>query len=412
MIFKVIGTIFSRTFTSITGFILVILTANILGAEARGEIALVVLGVSISGLFQSIVGASAITYLLPKNNLKQMIGIAVVWSVCIAILINALMEVMQITPIGRFLYLTAMAIPQGLIFIAQSVLIAKKKIVWYNRIEYLRSGFLLTCVFVFFAFGILSVEYIFIAYIISNAVTAIVGLYFITKINHNVQQSKSWWVMFKALFKYGFEIQLNNIAQMFNYRFVYFLVEKWRGLEVLGVFSVAVAIAETIWIIAKSIATYQTAQLVNLSDKLRQAKLTLSYAKISAVATLIAVTLVVFLPASLFQWVFGDEFDMITELLPFLAPGILFLSIFAILNHYFYAINANWINIRAAFLGNVIALISGIICIYYFKEKGAALVYSFTFLGMLLFLLLAFMKNSGLSWSSLKISKSDFRLLK
>lgn len=412
MIFKVIGTILSRTFTSIAGFILVILTANILGAEARGEIALVVLGVSISGLFQSIVGASAITYLLPKNNFKQMFWIAVIWSVSIAVIINALMEILRITPEGRFFYLTAMAIPQGIIFITQSVLIAKNKILRYNRIEYLRSGFLLAFVFTFYALGILSIEHIFLAYIFSNTFTSIVGLLFMTQINHSVEITRSWWAIFKSLFKYGFEIQLNNIAQMFNYRFVYFLVEKWRGLEVLGVFSVAVAIAETIWIISKSIATYQTAQLVNLTNKIEQAKLTLFYAKASTVASFLAIILVLLLPSSLFQWVFGEEFKMITELMPYLAPGILFLSIFAILNHYFYAINANWINIRAAFLGNVITLISGVICIYYFNEKGAALVYSITFFGMLVFLLIGFMKNSELSWTALKINKSDFKQLK
>jgi O-antigen/teichoic acid export membrane protein len=199
---------------------------------------------------------------------------------------------------------------------------------------------------------------------------------------------------------------------MFNYRFVYFLVEKWKGMEALGIFSVAVAIAETIWIISKSIATFQTAQLVNLDNKIEQAKMTIFYVKASGVASFMAVCIVLFLPTQLFQWIFGEEFGAITDLLPFLAPGILFLSIFAILNHYFYAINANWINIRAAFLGNILTLLFGIILIYYFDVQGAAAVYSIAFLGMLLFLLIAFFKNTEISWADFKINKSDFKSLK
>jgi O-antigen/teichoic acid export membrane protein len=199
---------------------------------------------------------------------------------------------------------------------------------------------------------------------------------------------------------------------MFNYRFVYFLIEKWKGMEALGIFSVAVAIAETIWIISKSIATFQTAQLVNLNNKIEQAKMTIFYAKISGLASFLAIIVVLLLPINLFQWIFGEEFGAITDLLPFLAPGILFLSIFAILNHYFYAINANWINIRAAFLGNVLTLISGVIFIYYFNLIGAASVYSIAFLAMLLFLLIAFFRNTEISWSDLKINKSDLRMLK
>lgn len=412
MIFKVLGTILSRTFSSITGFILVVLTANLLGAEARGEIALVILGVSIAGLFQSIVGASAITYLLPKNNLKQLIVIAVLWSVTMAFIVNAAMEFTNITPNGRFSFLLAMSIPQGLVFISQSALIAKKKILWYNRIEYLRSGILLSSVFMFLWQQTLSIETIFWSYVISNCITAIVGIYFISQLNHSVVQVKRWTETFKELFKYGYEIQLNNISQMFNYRFVYFLVEKWKGMEALGIFSVAVAIAETIWIISKSIATFQTAQLVNLNNKIEQAKMTIFYVKVSGIASFMAVCIVLFLPIQLFQWLFGEEFGAIADLLPFLAPGILFLSIFAILNHYFYAINANWINIRAAFLGNILTLLFGIFFIYYFDVQGAAVVYSIAFLGMLLFLLIAFFKNTEISWVDFKINKSDFKSLK
>lgn len=412
MILKIVGTILSRTFSSITGFILVMLTANLLGAEARGEIALVILGVSISGLFQSIVGASGLTYLLPKNNFRQLLTIALVWSVFAALLVNALMELTQVTPAGRFWFLTAMAIPQGIVFIAQSVLIAKKKIILYNRLEYVRSGILLAAIFTFFFSAHLAVETVFWAYIISNVLTALLGLIYMRAIKHKVPLEKSWGSMFKELFKYGYEIQLNNISQMVNYRFVYFLVEKWKGMEALGIFSVAVAIAETIWIIAKSIATYQTAQMVNSDNSIAKARLTVFFMKISFLASLVALVIVLLLPVNVYQWLFGEEFGAIAQLLPYLAPGILFLAVFAIVNHYFYAVNSNWINIRAAFLGNCITLVFGVTLIYYFDTAGAASVYSFTFFGMMVFLLIAFFKNSNATWKDLKFNMKDLKQLK
>jgi O-antigen/teichoic acid export membrane protein len=388
------------------------LTANLLGAEARGEIALVILGVSISGLFQSIVGASAITYLLPKNSLKQLLLIAVLWSVSMAFLVNVVLDLTMITPDGRLWFLVGISLPQGLIFITQSILIAKRKIHWYNRIEYLRSAFLLASAFLFLWSNSLSIETIFMSYIIANVITAIIGFYFIAQLEHAVEKLNSWTEAFKSLFKYGFEIQLNNISQMINYRFVYFLIEKWKGMDALGVFSVTVAIAETVWIISKSVATYQTSQLVNLKDRFEQAKMTVFYVKISGVATFIALGVVLLLPSQFFTWIFGKDFSDISLLLPYLAPGILFLSIFAILNHYFYAVNSNWVNIRSAILGNVISVLSGLALIYYYDLPGAALVYSVTFLGMLLFLIIAFTRKTEVKLEDFKIKKEDFKMLK
>jgi O-antigen/teichoic acid export membrane protein len=199
---------------------------------------------------------------------------------------------------------------------------------------------------------------------------------------------------------------------MFNYRFVYFVIEKWKGLEVLGVFSVAISIAETVWIISKSIATYQTSILVNTKDALVQRLNTISFAKMSLFFTIIAVTLLLLLPESLYLWIFGEEFLQIRQINFYFSPAILFLAFFGILNHYFYSTDRNVINIYGALIGNVITLIVSIYLIKNYGIVGAALTYSLSFLGMLFYLYFKFIAISKASHLDFIPRSSDFKRFK
>ena len=44
------------------------------------------------------------------------------------------------------------------------------------------------------------------------------------------------------LYSTGFQNQINNFSQLLNYRYLFYLIEKWKGIEVLGVFSISISI--------------------------------------------------------------------------------------------------------------------------------------------------------------------------
>lgn len=288
------------------------------------------------------------------------------------------------------------AIPQGVVLIFQSVLIGRKHITEYNILEFTRSSTLVvTICIVILGLGKEELSWIYASYGIANIATVILGAYFMGRLS-KIESSTPYVDLSKKLFRFGLQVQLNNIAQMFNYRFVYFVIEKWKGLEVLGIFSVAISIAETLWIICKSIATFQTSILVNTSDKLKQATSTIAFAKMSTAFTFIALVMLLLIPESFFVSIFGEEFAPIKEINFYFAPAILFLSFFAIINHYFYCINQNKINIYAALVGNALTLIVALYLIKSHDLVDAAVTYSITYLGMLIYILRKFVQISGL----------------
>jgi O-antigen/teichoic acid export membrane protein len=412
MLVKIFGTVFSKTFASVANFIIVILTAKYLGAAARGEISLVILSVSIVALFQAIVGGPSLTYYAATNSLKKLLGIAVSWSLLIGILVSVLLGVFQLLSWDLMVLLLLIALPQGIILIYQSILIGRQKIAYYNTLEFIRSAFLVLIITsTLLGFDVQSVSVVYNAYVAANIVTVALGTYYILKLPR-IQSDWSIVTLAKEMLRFGFQVQLNNISQMFNYRFVYFVIEKWKGLEVLGVFSVAISIAETVWIVTKSIATYQTSILVNTKDRIRQRTSTISFAKMSLFFTTIAVSILLLLPESLFIWLFGEEFIQIKQINYFFSPAILFLSFFGILNHYFYSTDRNKVNIYGALVGNIITLVVSIYLIENYGLVGAALTYSLAFLGMLFYLFFQFLSISNAKYTDFSPRISDIQKFK
>lgn len=412
MLIKIFGTVFSKTFAAVANFLIVILTAKYLGAGARGEIALVVLSVSIVALFQAIIGGSALTFFAANHSLKRLLTIALSWSFVLGVIVSFVLGYFELIQPDLLVELLLISIPQGVVLIFQSVLIGRKGIIEYNVLEFTRSATLVgTICLVLLGFGKEDLSWIYAAYITANLATVGLGTYFMWQLPR-VESETPIIPLSKKMVRFGIQVQLNNIAQMFNYRFVYFVIEKWKGLEVLGVFSVAISIAETLWIISKSITTYQTSILVNLTDRLKQATTTVAFSKMSVAFTSIALVVLLLIPESFFILVFGEEFASIKQINFYFAPAILFLSFFGIINHYFYSIDRNSINIYAALVGNVLTLVSAFFLIDNYNLEGAALTYSIAYVGMLFFLVFKFLAISGLKLNDFLLIKSDFQKFK
>ena len=389
---KIISTVFVRGYAAVANLVLVILSAKLLGAYARGEIALVVLGVSIIGMFQALVGGPSLTYFAAKRNIRSLILSSTWWSLLSAISLGLLLGFTGLSPKQYTTELVLISAFQGILISQQSYLVGREKVYQYGLLEALRTTVLWSYVTVrFFIFNSRSVEEVLFAYLVANALSVLFGflLFYRPKEKDSLPAAN-----LNELFKYGGEIQLNNLSQLFNYRFVFYLVEKVKGTEALGVFSVAIAVAESLWIICKSIATIQLSRLLNLSDLFQQRKLSLNLAGKSVFLTLIATGLVLLIPERVYVLLFGKAFGSIPVLLIYFSPAIILLSYYTILNHFFIARNQNWVNIRAGIVGNALLLVLSKIFIIQYSLAGAAFVYVIAYLGISLYLTFAFIHKS------------------
>lgn len=383
-----------------------------LGASIRGDIALIILNISIIGLFQGIFNGSALVYLTPRFPFLKLFLLTNLLSTILAIILPFGMIMIDLIPSEQQNEIILLSIIQGLLTTSQSLLLGKEKIHLFNLLEIIKSSILFICVIVFFwGFNNVTLEAVILAYLISFTVPFIISLIPVLLSVYDQPQKISDKNIFKSLLKYGFEIQINNISQMINYRFCFYIIEKWKGKDALGVFSIALSLCEAIWIISKSISTFQYSKIVNSTDPREHKKLTVQSIQLAFIFTLPALITLILLPTSVFTAIFGDDFHSLKLVLYSLSMGIIAFSIFSIINHYFSGVGKNKVNITASILGNIIVITSCMILIPVFGNVGAGIATSVTYLAILLYLAYKFMKDSASSFKELSPTKSNLKSL-
>jgi len=412
MLLKILGTIFSKIFTAGIGFLVVVITARELGASIRGDIALILLNISIIGLFQGIFNGSSLVYLTPRFSFLKLFFITNLFSLILAIILPYGMMLIYLLPKEQLNDIILLSMIQGLLTTSQSLLLGKEKIHLFNLLEIIKSSVLFIAIIVFFwGMNQVSLNTVILSYLISYIIPFVLSLIPVfSYINNQPKEVKNKNV-FTSLLKYGFEIQINNISHMINYRFCFYIIEKWKGKDALGVFSIALSLCEAIWIISKSISTFQYSKIVNSDEPLFHKKLTIQSIQLTFLITLPVLILVLLLPISVFTSVFGNDFHSLKFVLYSLSMGILALSIFSIINHYFSGIGKNKINIIASLLGNIVVVISCLLLIPIWGNIGAGIATSITYLVILLYLVYRFLKQSNTNPKNLIPTKNSVKFL-
>ncbi len=413
MLLKILSTVFSKVFTAGIGFIVVIITARALGAAVRGDIALLLLNISIIGLFQGIFNGSVLVYLTPKFSFIKLFFLTNLVSSGLAIGLPYLMaasHLLEASQVNTLIILTAL---QGLLTTSQSLLLGKEKIQQFNLLEIIKSSVLLMSIIYFFwRMNDISLVSVIYSYALSYIIPLVFSFFHILKyFKSEPIENKEEKSMLSSLLKYGFEIQINNISHMINYRFCFYIIEKWKGKDALGIFSIALSLCEVIWIIAKSISTFQYSKIVNTTDAESQRKLTIHSLQLSLLATIPPLAVLLVLPNSLFVFIFGEEFGSIRTVLFSLSLGVIFLSIFTIINHYFSGIGKNKPNIIGSFIGNIVVISSCLMLIPIWGNIGAGIATSVTFLVILAYIVYRFMRHTKTTFTELIPSRSSVKSL-
>lgn len=417
MLYKIIETIVTKGFTSFCNLLILLITTNYLGAAGRGEMAIVILGISIVAIFQNIFSGSAITYFTPKFEAKKLIFTAAIWNLIVSFSLPFLLIFLDLFPENYKRDLFFLSFFVGGIAIIQNLLLGKEAVKKQNIIEILKAFSTVLFLIITFVFlqnhTLQSVIYsLYGAYITA----LIVGIFFVIselkkKKETTFPQTRP---MFPQFFLIGLQMQLTNISQMINYRFCFYLVEKKLGLPALGIFSVATSLIEMVWIVCKSISSIHYSRFVNLRNRKQRVLLTQKLSIVTFILTLVLLIVLLCIPSELFGWIFGREFENLTPVLISMSPGALALAVYTIINHHFSGIRKHTTNLTASVLGNVFTIITGIVCVSQFGIVGAGITTSIGYFIMFVFLLFKFNQKYSLSFSwfsfTPKTIKSSFLL--
>ncbi|MDP2338243.1 MAG: polysaccharide biosynthesis C-terminal domain-containing protein [Bacteroidota bacterium] len=343
-------------------------------------------------IFNNILGGNSIVYFMNKVGLSRLILPALIWIILSTTIISFVFSILH-TQQSYFILLPITLITS---FLSLNLLIfiGKEKIQLFNIFSLLPPFLLLIFNLGFiYLFKNRTVNGYLFCYFLSQAVVFVISLIIIKPylIKHEIGISKG--LVIKA-FSYGWKNELSSFIQFLNYRLSYFFILYYQDITSVGLFSVAIVVSESIWLIAKSITTVQYSKIVNLDNPNGAIELTKKSAKLSLYATLFMLIVLALIPSWVFGFVFGKDFSTIKQLLFLLMPGILSIAVSNVYGHYFAALNQMRVLIIKSTIGLVFTVLLSIILIPLWSLNGACIVTSVSYLSSSIYLLIAFYKTS------------------
>lgn len=354
---------FARVSSAAFGLLVSVLISRELGAEIKGDHALFVVGVSLIHLFTNLFGGGALGFLAPRHPISFLVKLSTGWSLVSGFACGCILWALGLLPAGFEWYILASGILYACWSSYVTLLLGRQQNGAYNFLQFLNplmsAGFLALLLFLWQK-SLWSFAY---AYTLSQGITTLVSLVWVLRIEESRTdwEPRSW----KNLFRHGIFIQLANLTQFMNYRVLFYLIDAYFGRAFLGVYSNALALAESVWMVSKSISTVQFSRIVNTSSDAEARAITKKYIPVSGVVSFVGIAALLLIPSSFFTFVFGKDFSEVSTLMVWLSPAILALSVGNIYAHYFAGKGLNRIN----FYGSLINLVALVLLFFAFEHS-------------------------------------------
>jgi O-antigen/teichoic acid export membrane protein len=213
------------------------------------------------------------------------------------------------------------------------------------------------------------------------------------------------------ILKNGAINQLGNLAHILSNRYNFYVISA-LGFSLVGVYSSATSLIESVLIISASISPLILTHVANKRDTANDARITLLMARISFLLSFICILILYFVPADFFTEMLGKDFSQVKSVMLYLSPGVLALSFSGILSHYFSGLGEQRILLRANASGLLVTLVSSFFLVQRFGLTGACIAASGSYFVQALVLSVIFFRRHGFSFLNFGQILKDLQLLK
>ena len=319
-----IETLLFRGISTPVAFALVVIQSRFLDPEGRGRFVLVVLTVSILARLLGQLGV-AVTSLAGEGELRPLSARALAWTLLLGLGGAGVILLAGVTINAFGLRLAAIAapalVPNILNACLSGILLGRARVRLWNVIQILPplltlAGMLLVVVGldggVDAAVGVWTIAYV---------LTAVVALIAARDLWLPLTRVRIFDRLGRAIARLALAMGFVQIVNLIGYRVELFVLEHFKGLGQVGIYSIAMQAAEAIWLIPAAVASAVTGPVVHEDEDgaARQIRNAcgkgLLYTMAVAVAIGIAAPFVI-------PVVFGDEFRGAVRPLVLLLPGV------------------------------------------------------------------------------------------
>ncbi len=385
-----INTIFSRSSILLINFLIVIFTTQIWKSDGRGEIALVMLNISIIIIVNNIFSGSTVAFHTQKTKKNELLLIAFLGSFIISI-IGAILFSLH-NNFNNFTHFFVISFFNSLANTFTLYFLGKNDIKKYNIFLALPPiAIFFFLIILYYLFNITSINSYFYANYFAYGAIILAGILLLNK-NEPFIITKIQLPIVKKISYYGFNSEVSNLFQFLNYRLTFYFIAEFLGYHELGVFSVAVAISEALWIVSKSTSSIHYSYVINSANENENIKRTSLLVRQNFFIGIIFSTTIWFIPNEIFTFIFGDSFNEVKTIVIYLIPGIIAIASSNIIGHYFAGKGKLSILKNKSYLGCLVTVITAIIFIPKYKFIGACLTINISHIASSIFLYWHFVK--------------------
>ncbi len=384
-VIKVAETFATRIALIGVGLITGILIARILGPEGRGLYA-VAMTVSTTGIQFGNLGLHASnTYYVAKDRtlLPSLVGNSILVSVVFGFISAAVWAAFHawpaIAPVHGFLLLLSLLwIPIGLAYLLmQNILLGIQEVRAYNTIELVMqviSVIVLTTVIVT---NIVKVEIVFLVGLLTVLLSTI---WTFSRIKKHLRVKLAISIsLFQDNLKYGMKAYTAALLAFLVLRADLVMVKYMLGAEQAGYYSIAVALADTVYMLPVVVATILFPKLTSMNEK--KQKWNFSKKAILSIGFILALLTGVTAAAAgpIIRILFGQAYEPAVPALIWLMPGIFFIGIQSVAVQFLNSEGFPPLIIVAWSLAFLVNIISNLIAIPAYGIKGASIASSISY---------------------------------
>jgi len=205
---------------------------------------------------------------------------------------------------------------------------------------------------------------------------------------------------------FGLKSYVQNLAGHLAYRLDIYLMALFLAPRDVAFYSIAVSIAELAWYIPNSVGIVLFPKLSNEAEE-RVHPLTAEICRHTFVITLLATVGVTAAGIIGIPLLYGVEYR--PAILPLLAlgPGIVLMSLYKVLTRNFSSRNRQQVSVIVALIGLALNVVLNVWLIPRLGTAGAALASSIAYTVMSVMLLIAFQRESQLTWRQIALPGKD-----
>jgi len=400
-----------------------VIIARVLGSQGKGIYSLAILLPSLLVMLGSLgIGQASVFYVGKKkyspnkifaNNIILSFLLSIVCFLIGLVVILFFRDSLFPGIANIYLFLALFLIPfQFFLNFVNYILLGLQRIKEFNFISILQSFVFLILLSIFlliFKFGVKTV-------IVSNILSCFIGsvalFYLAKKIigNFHLHFNKSY---FKDAFRYGFKVYLGNIIGFLHYRIDIFLINIFLNPIAVGLYSVATALSENIWLVSQSAGRVLFPKVSSETDEKRLNNFTPLICRNVLLITAIGAILLFVLGHWIITLLYSGKF--LGSILPFkiLLIGAVTMSGWRVLANDLYGRGRPELNIYISLASVTLNIILNILWIPKFGIAGAAWATTISYSVALIGILLVYSKISNNSiMKIIFIQKSDIALYK